>query len=104
MGISTTFVPGQWNAICDRCGGNFKSGELRRTWQGFMVCAKDWEPRHPQDFVRGVKDDMTPQWTRPRPVDIFTTFPVGLPPSEPFTGSAVAGVAVATLAFSGVSS
>lgn len=30
-----------------------------------------WEPRHPQDFVRGVKDKQTPPWVRPEPPDTF---------------------------------
>jgi len=56
---------GDWNAICDVCGFKFKASELKLTWQGLRVCEKDWEPRHPQDFLRGVKDDPTVPYTRP---------------------------------------
>lgn len=91
--MSDYFEPGQWNAICDRCGRKVKSAELRRTWQGFMVCAKDWEPRHPQDFVKGVPDNMTPAWVRPPPIDIFV-----------FDNLAIAGIAIGGKAVSGVSS
>lgn len=59
------FAPGLWNAICDRCGRKFKSSRLRATWDGLMVCERDWEPRHPQDFVRAVRDFIAPPWTRP---------------------------------------
>ena len=48
----TYFKRGSWNAVCDRCGVYFKAEELRQDWQGLMLCADDWEPRHPQDFVR----------------------------------------------------
>lgn len=43
---------GDYNAICDRCGKKFKASQLTKDWQGFMLCSRDWEPRHPQDFVR----------------------------------------------------
>ena len=31
-----------------------------------MTCESDWEPRHPQDFLRARKDtSMTLPWSRP---------------------------------------
>jgi hypothetical protein len=63
--------PGTWRAICDRCGFEFPSDQLIKDWQGLMVCHKDYETRHPQDFVRGVPDNTTPPWTRPEPPDTF---------------------------------
>ena len=65
------FIKGAWNVICDRCGRQFKKFELRKEWDGLMVCEKDWEPRQPQDFVRGVADVQTPPWTRPEQTDVF---------------------------------
>lgn len=59
------FVPGAWNAICDRCGRKRKSTELRRTWQGYYVCEAHFEERHPQDFVRARVERDLPEWTRP---------------------------------------
>lgn len=58
------FAPGDWNACCDRCGRKFKASQLRLTWDGYMVCERDWEPRHPQDFVRGVPEKIGVPWTR----------------------------------------
>jgi hypothetical protein len=46
------FVPGDWNAICDRCGAKWKASALTKDWQGFMLCSRCWEPRHPQDYTR----------------------------------------------------
>lgn len=56
---------GAWNARCDRCGWKFKNYELHKTWDNLFVCRECWEPRHPQDFVRGVKDDPSVPWSRP---------------------------------------
>jgi len=58
------FEGGQWNAVCFRCGFKFKSSELRRTWQGFWACDTCWEPRHPQDFVRGIPDNSGVPWAQ----------------------------------------
>jgi len=55
----------------DRSGLRIRASEARMEWNGALVHQDDWEPRHPQDFVRGVKDDQRVQ--NPRP-DIVPTF------------------------------
>jgi hypothetical protein len=55
---------GDNNATCDRCGKPFKASELKRTWDNLYVCARDWEPRHPQDYVKGVKDTQSVELNR----------------------------------------
>lgn len=73
------YRPGDWNAVCFRCGFKFKASELRKTWQGYWACNADWEPRQPQDFVHNVPDIQTPPWTQPEPPPIFVKvcFPNG---------------------------
>lgn len=66
-----TLVVGDWNALCDQCGRKFKASDLRKRWDGFMVCEQDWEPRHPQDFIRPVKDEQRVPWTRSEPSNNF---------------------------------
>ncbi len=46
------YVSGQWNVICDVCGFKFKSGQIRKRWDGLMVCSKDYETDHPQKYLR----------------------------------------------------
>ena len=58
------FAEGQWNADCDQCGRMFKSGSLRKQWNGLYTCSQCWEPRQPQDFVRAVKDNSPPAYVR----------------------------------------
>ena len=62
---------GNWNAVCYFCGRKFKATDLLQYWEGFKVCADCWEPRQPQDFVRGVPDTQAPPWTQPDPPDVF---------------------------------
>jgi hypothetical protein len=39
-----------------------------------MVCEKDFETRHPQDFLRTRSERVVPPWTRPEPPDNFSLF------------------------------
>lgn len=73
MGKRDYYKRGEWNAICDRCGAKFKSGEMRMEWDNLWVCKECWEPRQPQDFVRGLKDDQTVPISRPPGEDKFIT-------------------------------
>jgi hypothetical protein len=61
-------------AVCDRCGFEFYLSELRKEWTGLMVCAADYDRRHPQEFVRAVRDTqgVRPNM-RPEPADAYTT-------------------------------
>ena len=43
----------------------------RREWQGLIVRKEVFEPRQPQDFVRGVQDIQTVPYARPRPTNVF---------------------------------
>ena len=69
----TTYKAGDWNAICDECGFKFKASQLRKRWDGYMVCKDDWEIRHPQDSLRGRRDDQSVPWSRPEGEDQFIT-------------------------------
>lgn len=69
------YEAGQWDAICDRCGFRFKSRQLKREWTNLMVCTgagtnECWEPRHPQEFLRGKTDRQATPWARPEPPEI----------------------------------
>jgi len=46
---------------------------MKKTWQGLWVCYKDWEPQHPQDFVRGRKEQFAVPVARPDTTDVFNT-------------------------------
>ena len=65
------YKQGDWNAICDICGFKFKASQLRRDYDGRMVCREDWSPKHPQRDLRSVRDDQSVPWTRPEPEDNF---------------------------------
>lgn len=79
MGNAGYYKPGDNNAVCDRCGRTFKASELRKTWDGLYVCRTDWEPRHPQDYVKGVLDDQSVKVSRPEGPDTFVQAAQDLP-------------------------
>ena len=43
-----------------------------------MVLKSEWEPRHPQDFVRAKRDKMTVPDPRPEGTDTFISTPVSV--------------------------
>lgn len=59
------FLPGSSDAQCDECGRIFKFADLRKRWDGMWVDSQCWEPRHPQDFVRAVRDNPAVYVARP---------------------------------------
>lgn len=61
---------GDWNAACSMCGRKRKASELVRNWQGMYRCPEHNEPRHPQDFVRGISENMAPPFVQPQ-VDVY---------------------------------
>lgn len=46
---------------CQRCAFTYRNSEMKKEWTGLIVCKPCYEPRHPQDFVRAVQDNVTPQ-------------------------------------------
>lgn len=81
MGFNDTdWVSGDWNAVCDICGFNFKASKLKENWKGQRVCKEDFEGRHPQQFVRSRPEKISTDWSRlpdpfNHPVLWFTTSP-----------------------------
>ena len=66
------YVPGDAAAICDVCGFKYKLSQLKKRWDGAMVCSADFEERHPQDYLVRTKDDkQTVKNARPEPEDVF---------------------------------
>jgi len=62
---------GEYKATCDRCGFRFWASQLRKEWDGVMVCSRCWEPRNAQELVRPIKDDSAVPWSRPETPDVF---------------------------------
>ena len=60
------WADGQWNFYCDLCGRKAKSSDGVKTWDNFQVCKHHKEVRNPQDFLRGIKENMSVPWTRPK--------------------------------------
>ena len=79
MGRADYYKDGDYNAICDECGKKFKFSKLKKRWDGLFVCERDWEPRHPQDYVKGIRDNMSVPISRPEAGNNFLfPFPFSL--------------------------
>jgi hypothetical protein len=66
---TTTNVPVNYS-VCDRSGFKVRAVQLVKEWTGRMVRRQDWEPRHPQDFVRG-RAEKAKGSPRPEATDTF---------------------------------
>jgi hypothetical protein len=68
---------GFWR-IDDRTGFRVRGDESIKEWTGAIVARGDYEPRHPQDFVRGKADRVAVPDPRSEPADTFQA-PAGGP-------------------------
>jgi hypothetical protein len=50
------YKSGSHYAVSDFDGLVYRAEDLKKTWEGWWVSEEDWEPRHPQDFLR-VKEE-----------------------------------------------
>jgi hypothetical protein len=73
MGHADYLRNGDWNAICDSCGHKYKFSQLKLRWDGLYVCTANgcFENRQPQDYVKGVRDDMAVPVSRPDQPSVF---------------------------------
>jgi hypothetical protein len=69
--MTDLYRAGDHYKICDVCGFKVRASETRKRWDGLIVCLPDWEPRHPQDLVRGKVDRQNVTDPRPESADVF---------------------------------
>jgi hypothetical protein len=69
--VKTHVVLGDAKAVCDVCGFDMHQSDLRKRWDGAMVCRADFETRHPQDSLKAVPERNTIKDARPAPAYRF---------------------------------
>lgn len=52
---------------CDKTGFRRYASETQKEWNNLIVRREEFEPRHPQEFVRGRKDERAVPDARPGP-------------------------------------
>ena len=62
-------ILGNYNALCDSCGRKFKALDLKKRWDGLLVCQEDYELRHESDFLRVQKEKISVPFSRPYPAE-----------------------------------
>ena len=77
-GKNPGYRPGDHWVTCDRCSATILASEARTTWDNLVVCPDDWEPRHPQDFVRAKEDRVAAKEPiRSEPTIVYTEVTFG---------------------------
>lgn len=92
MGRDLHYRPGSFYRKDDRTGFVQRAERTRKEWNGLIVDDLVYEPRQPQDFVKGVKDQQGVPDARPLPPNQF----VG-PVSQQLAEAAVIGQTVLEL-------
>jgi hypothetical protein len=70
------YKPGDWWVLCDVCSRKRYASQVKKRWDGLMVCEEDWETRHPQEFVRPINDQRPLPFVRPDNEGIEATLAV----------------------------
>ncbi len=65
MPMRNGYKAGDWLFSCQICGFTRYASEIRQQWDGLRVCQNCYSPRHPQEFVRGKRDDQTVPYANP---------------------------------------
>jgi len=55
------FRPGGHWVECQRTGRTVRVQDIRKEWTGLLVAKEEWEPRHPQELIRGIVDNASAQ-------------------------------------------
>lgn len=93
---------GTWDVMCAYCGRKRKATELVRDREfayGLWACPEHADFKHPQDFARGVKDDMSVPFAQPPVVsfvELDVDFPLTITPEELTLTLAKYGIATGT--------
>lgn len=82
------YVGGDFYRICDLTGFKVRAGRTKKRWDNAIVREQSWEPRQPQDFVRGVTDYQAVPEPRPRQANVL----IG-----PLTAELTANAAIGTI-------
>lgn len=70
--MKRTKWPGNWKVACHVCGMWHPSSEIKKRWDGLLVCEKDWETRHPQTLIKVRGETAVPSFVSKDPTDSFT--------------------------------
>jgi hypothetical protein len=89
MGRKLHYKPGSFYRTDDRTGFIQRAEETRKQWDGLIVDGRVWEPRQPQDLVKGVPDIQSVPDARPLGQNVY----VG-PISVQTTAAAIIGQTV----------
>lgn len=65
--------PGNWTVVCDRTGFRLLNTQVQFEWNGLLVFDRVWEIRQPQDYLKGIPDNMSVPYARPKEEPTFIT-------------------------------
>lgn len=76
------FRSGSHNVICDKCARKLKSHEVKKTYDGFMMCSVCWYPQHPTEYMHIPTENVFPRFIRPNQELTAATYGDGVTEQE----------------------
>jgi hypothetical protein len=56
------FKLGDYKACCQQCGEDFFASVMLLQWDGWRVCKRCFDPRHPQEVIRPPRPSRPVPW------------------------------------------
>lgn len=69
--MKKTTWPGNWKVACDVCDQWFPSSEMKKRWDGAIVCQRDFETRHESTLYNYKTHVSVPDFVRKSATDQF---------------------------------
>lgn len=71
MSRGWVYKSGDWQVYCDVCSKAALASDIKKRWDGLLVCPADFESRHPQDLLRVRQERISVPFSRPEPEEVF---------------------------------
>ncbi len=88
------YKPGNNWVECQVCGFDIRAFDIKKRWDGVLVCPKDFELRHEQDFLRVPKETPAPNIVNPESAVVEVSGYCTATGRKAIVGLAVVGCAI----------
>jgi hypothetical protein len=75
--VQDKYIPGVHLVVCDYCRLKWYSKDMKKTWDGFMSCPRDYDPKHiALEPMKVYNNELAPiPDARAEPPDLFVSSP-----------------------------
>lgn len=97
--MQTYYKSGSWNVICQVCGRKYKAEQIKKRWDGLLVCEEDYEERNILDFLRTQPERQDVPYQSNEPADVFRPETCSVEGRQGVAGKGTAGCMICGAVF-----